>query len=73
MKPLFVIGIVILVVGVASLFIAIPQRQRHGVEAGGLSIGVETVDRQKVHPAISAVLIAGGVALMIAGKGRGQR
>ncbi|MEO6259353.1 MAG: hypothetical protein ABIP63_03350 [Thermoanaerobaculia bacterium] len=73
MKPLFVIGIVILVVGVASLFIAIPQRQRHGVEAGGLSIGVETVDRQKVHPAISAVLIGGGVALMIAGKGRGQR
>ena len=69
MKPLFVIGIVLVVVGVASLFIAIPQRQRHGVEAGGLSIGVETVSHEKVHPAVSAVLIGGGVALMIVGKG----
>lgn len=70
MRVLFVIGIVLLVVGVASLFIAIPQRQRHGVDAGGLSIGVETVSREKVHPAVSSVLIGGGVALMIVGKVR---
>jgi hypothetical protein len=32
-----------------------------------VSLGVQTTVRERVHPAISAVLIAGGVALMIVG------
>jgi hypothetical protein len=31
---------------------------------------VETVEHQKVHPGVSAVLIAGGVLLLIVGKRR---
>jgi hypothetical protein len=40
---------------------------RHGFNAGPLSVGVTTTERERVHPGISAVLIVGGVALMIAG------
>lgn len=67
MRVLFIIGLVLLVLGVSSLFIPIPVKEKHGIKAGGLSVGVETVERQKVHPAVTAVLIAGGVVLMIAG------
>ncbi|HUP63572.1 MAG TPA: hypothetical protein VNA69_24510 [Thermoanaerobaculia bacterium] len=73
MRILLIIGIVLLVAGLLSLFIPIPQRERHGIDAGGLSVGIETTTRQKVHPAVSAVLIGGGVALMIAAKAGRRR
>jgi len=70
MRALFAIGIVLLILGIASLVVPIPHRERHGIEAGGVSLGVETTTREKVNPAISAVMIAGGVALMIVGRPR---
>ena len=70
MRILFVVGLILLVLGIASLFVPIPQHQQHGITAGNLSIGIETVEKQKVHPAISAVLIAGGVLLLLAGSRR---
>ena len=70
MRVLLIVGVVLLVLGVASLFIPIPKRERHGIDAGGISLGVETTTREKVHPAVSAVLIGGGVLLMVAGRGR---
>jgi hypothetical protein len=71
MKALFWVGLVILILGVGSLFIAIPQREKHGIEAGGASIGVETRHDEKIPPLYSGMMIAGGVALMIAGRRRG--
>jgi len=70
MRALLIVGVLLLLLGLASLFIPIPRRERHGIDAGGLSLGVETTTREKVHPAVSAVLIGGGVLLMLAGKGR---
>ena len=67
MKALFAIGVILIVLGVASLFVPFPVREKHSMKAGPLAVGVETVEHEKVHPAITAVLIAGGVALMIAG------
>ena len=67
MRALFLVGVILLVLGLASLFVLIPHHERHGINAGPVSVGVETTQRERVHPAISAVLIAGGVALMIAG------
>jgi hypothetical protein len=66
-RGLFAIGIVLLAIGLASLFVPIPHRERHGIEAGPVSVGVVTTRRERVHPAISAVLIAGGVTLIIVG------
>ena len=72
MRVLLVVGSLLLFLGVASLFVPIPRRERHGIDIGGLSVGVETTAREKVHPAISAVLIGGGVVLILASR-RGRR
>lgn len=69
MRVLFVLGLVLVLLGIASLVVPIPRRERHGIEAGGLSVGFETTTREKVHPGVSAVLIGGGIALVLAGKG----
>ncbi|HUR36930.1 MAG TPA: hypothetical protein VM009_03875 [Terriglobales bacterium] len=70
MKPLFLIGVVVLVLGILSLFIAIPQRERHGVSAGGASLSVETKTSEKIPPIASGVMIVVGAGLMVAGRGK---
>ena len=67
MRVFFIIGAILLIAGVLSLFIPIPHREHHGIKAGPVSFGVDTTERERVHPAVSGVLIAGGVALLIAG------
>ena len=72
MRALFVAGIILLILGLVSLVVPVPTRERHGIDAGPISVGVETTERKKVPPAISGVLIAGGIVLMVAG-GRKRR
>jgi hypothetical protein len=72
MRALLVIGVILLLLGIASLFVPIPRRERHGFDAGSISVGVTTTQHERVPTAVSAVLIAGGVVLMIAG-GRKRR
>jgi hypothetical protein len=67
MRVLLIIGAILLILGVASLFVPIPVHEKHGFKAGPVSVGVETTDHQKVDPVISAVLIAGGVVLLVVG------
>ncbi len=67
MRVLFWFGLAVLVLGVASLFMTIPQRETHGIRAGDLSVGVQTQHNEKVPPIVSAVLIIGGAGMMIAG------
>lgn len=69
MKPLLWIGLVVLILGFASLLVPIPRNERHGIEAGDVSIGVTTRTEEKVSPILSAVMILGGAGMMIAGKG----
>ena len=70
MKPLLWIGLVVLFLGLASLLVPIPRSERHGLQAGDVSIGITTQSEEKVSPILSAVMILGGAGLMIAGKGR---
>ncbi len=67
MRVLFWTGLVVLVLGIVSLFVTIPQRETHGIRAGDVSIGVQTRQNQKVSPIVSAVMIIGGAGMMIAG------
>lgn len=67
MKALFAVGLVILILGVASLFVPIPEKEQAGIEVGGVSLGVETTHKEKVSPIVSGVLIIAGAGLMIAG------
>jgi hypothetical protein len=70
MKPLLWIGLVVLVLGVASLVVPIPRSEKAGFKAGGMSMGIETKYEEKVSPIVSAVMILGGAGMMIAGKQR---
>lgn len=70
MRATIAIGLVVLILGLASLFVAIPQRERHGIEVGGASVGVETQTSRKVAPVVSAALIAGGAVIMLIGRRR---
>ena len=66
MKALFFIGLVVLILGIVSLVVPIPRSERGGIEVGGVSLGVETRHEEKVHPALSAVMILGGLGAMAA-------
>jgi hypothetical protein len=68
MKILFWIGLIVLVLGLASLFVPIPQRETEGFKAGPLSVNVQTQHDEKVSPIISAVMILAGAGLLVAGK-----
>ncbi len=67
MKMLLWAGLLMVVLGIASLVVPIPQTERHGIQAGDLHIGVQTSHSERVPPVVSAVLIVGGIALSIAG------
>jgi hypothetical protein len=68
MKPLLALGLILIVLGVLSLVVPVRQTEHHGVNAGGVSLGVDTHHSETVAPIISAVLILGGVGLAVAGK-----
>lgn len=68
MRVLMIIGIILVILGVTSLFVPIPRKERHGIDAGPISIGVQTTTRERVHPGVSAALIGGGVALLVVGR-----
>lgn len=71
MKILFWIGVVVLVLGLASLVVPIPQTEREGVKAGGISLEVQTKHSETVSPIVSAVMILAAAGMIIAGKRKG--
>ena len=71
MKALFTVGIIVLILGIASFFVALPHTENHGVKIGDASIGVQTRSSEKLPPAVGVVLVVGGILMVIAG-GRGK-
>lgn len=69
-KALFVTGLVVLILGIASFFVPIPHTENHGIKAGDVSIGVRTTEHERVSPIVSTVLILAGAGMMIGGRGR---
>lgn len=67
MKALFWIGLTVLLLGVASLFVAIPQEEEAGIKVGDAEMSVQTTHDRKVPPLVSAVTIIGGIGMMIGG------
>jgi len=67
-KVLFWIGFVVLILGIASLVVPVPHTDREGVTVGDVSIGVEAKHTEKVSPALSAVMILGGLGAMAVGR-----
>ena len=73
MKMMSWIGLMVLILGIASLVIPIPHREHDGFRAGPVSIGVETNHSETSSPIVSAMLILGGAGLMVGQMVMGQK
>jgi hypothetical protein len=67
MKVLLFAGLLLIVLGIASLVVPLPHTETEGIKVGNAKLGVQTSHSERVSPIISVVLIAGGIALSIAG------
>jgi hypothetical protein len=67
MKILLFAGLLVVVLGIASLVVPVPRTEKQGIRVGDTNIGVQTTHSERVSPIISVVLIAGGIALTVAG------
>jgi hypothetical protein len=67
MKVLLYAGLLLIVLGIASLVVPIPHSETEGIKVGDAKIAVQTSHSERVSPIVSVVLIAGGIALGIAG------
>ena len=70
MKALFSVGLLVLILGIASFFVPVPHSENHGIKAGDVHIGVQTTHSERVQPMVSIILVAVGAGLMLAGRGR---
>jgi hypothetical protein len=67
MKALPLIGVLLLVLGVLSFVVPVPQHEDHGVKIGDAKISVQTEHSEKLPPAVGAVLLAGGILALVLG------
>jgi hypothetical protein len=67
MKILLSAGLLLIVLGIVSLVVPIPHSETEGIKVGNTNLGVQTSHSERISPIISVVLIAGGIALSIAG------
>jgi hypothetical protein len=67
MKAMMILGVVLIVFGIASFFVGIPHSESHGVKFGDASVGVTTRSTERAPVALSVSLIIGGAILALAG------
>ena len=70
MKMFLYAGLLLTVLGVASLVVPIPHSENQGIKIGDAKIGVQTTHSERVSPITSVVLITGGIALAFAGRSK---
>ena len=67
MRPLALIGVVVLVLGILAFIVPVPTSRSHGIKVGDTSIGVTTHSDEKLPPALGGALCAAGVVLLVTG------
>lgn len=67
MKGLTVLGVLLLVLGILSFIVPIPQREEHSMKIGDTKIGVQTENSQKLPAPVGVVLVVAGVAVLALG------
>jgi uncharacterized membrane protein len=72
MRVLLIIGILMIVLGIVSLFVSIPHRESSGLKFGGAQIRVQTQTSERIPVPASIAIILGGVVLAAVG-GRSSR
>lgn len=68
MKALFVVGLIIVVLGILSFFVPVPHTEHHGVDVGDVHLGADTHHSEMLPPYVGVGLIVVGAGLMIAGR-----
>ncbi len=72
MRTLLVVGVVLIVLGVLSLFVGLPHQHSSGIQIGDAKIGVQTQTSERIPLPASIAIILGGVVLAAVG-GRSLR
>ena len=67
MRPVMVVGALLLVLGLVSFVVPIPDRENHGVKIGDTRIGVQTESSEKLPPVVGIVLLARGALALVVG------
>jgi hypothetical protein len=67
MRPLTLIGLVVLVLGILAFVVPIPTSHTHGAKIGDATIGITTQSSEKLSPVVGGVLCLAGAVLLIAG------
>jgi hypothetical protein len=67
MRPLVVMGIALLLLGILSFFVPVPTSTSQVFKAGDTSLKITTRHRETLPPLASGVLCVAGVGLLIAG------
>ena len=71
MKALFIVGLIIVVLGIVSFFVPIAHTEHHGLDAGDIHVGVNTHHSDMLPPYVGVILIVVGGGLMVAGGRKG--
>jgi hypothetical protein len=71
MRPLALVGVLVLVLGVLAFLVPFPQSETHGAKVGDATIGVTTHSTHKLPPVAGGVLCVVGAVLLIAGVKKG--
>ena len=67
MRAILWIGVVVIVLGVASFFVTVPEKHRAGIKVGDASIGVESTTNEKLPVYVGVILLVGGISMVLAG------
>lgn len=64
MNGIRLFGAVLLVLGLLSFVVPIPETKDHSVKVGDAKIGVQTESSHKLPPAVGIILLLGGVVAL---------
>lgn len=71
MKILFIVGLIMIVLGILAFFVPISHTERHGFDSGDIHVGVNTHHSDLLPPYVGVILIAVGGGLIVAGRKSG--
>jgi uncharacterized membrane protein len=67
MKILSLAGVLLVVLGLLSFVVPVPQSETHGMKIGDAKLSVQTEHSEKLPPAVGIVLIVGGIVTLAIG------
>lgn len=67
MKAPFIIGLIIVILGILSFFVPVGHTEHHGLDAGDIHVGVNTHHSDLLPPYVGVILIVVGGGVMLLG------